>query len=238
VRRLTEPPTTTKIFCPSRTHWRPHVSPTFLLDGRRRRSPFPVDQARWPRTTASRRKTRTWSSAHGDSWPRRDSGRGSIRTQWHHVVDLTPDDPRGNDGNDDENCRSPRLRLAYAETMEGVSAVYAGLHRLEMPRRRQPTTNSNLWMFGNRAHLHTADRSDSDRIPGTFQGAGRSSPRTRGEVLTLTTTDFSQFAGSRREKPDKLSELQRPLARGGRKKSTTIAVADFVVSSVCPDTGG
>jgi len=78
------------------------------------------------------------------SWPAGIKDANGIRTQWHHVVDITP-------------TILAAVKLPQPKTVDGIKQNRwkggAWSTPLAMPKRRQPITTQYFEMFGNRGNL-------------------------------------------------------------------------------------
>ena len=144
------------------------------------------------------------------SWPARIKDRGGIRSQFHHVIDIVPDDPRGH------RPRVPgRAERRAAEADRGREH---GLHlrRREgavAPHRRStsswPATAPSTRTAGSPAPRRCACRGSppaATPIPTTSSGSS-----------TTSADDFSQADDLAAPNPAKLKELQAAFDRGARR---------------------
>jgi arylsulfatase A-like enzyme len=134
------------------------------------------------------------------SWPARISDAGGVRTQWHHVVDITPTilaaaklpQPKTVDG-------------IKQKPMEGVSMAYS------FANAKAPTTHTTQYfeMFGNRG-IYRAGWTAVTRHS-TPWDASATLPKFTEDKWELynTNDDFSQSQDLAAKYPDKLKELQR-----------------------------
>ncbi len=141
-------------------------------------------------------------------WPAVIKEAGGIRTQWHHVIDVTPTilaaaklpQPKTVDG-------------IKQKPMEGVSMVYS------FADAKAPTTHTTQYfeMFGNRGIYHdgwTAVTQHS--IPWDVAGTPPKFSADKWELYN-TNDDFSQAQDLAAKFPDKLKELQSLFLAEGEK---------------------
>jgi arylsulfatase len=134
------------------------------------------------------------------SWPARINDAGGIRTQWHHVIDVTPTIL--------EAAKLPQPKFVNGikqKPIEGVSMVYT------FDNAKAPTRHSTQYfeMFGNRGIYHdgwTAVTRHS--IPWEPTAVLPKFTEDKWELYN-TNDDFSQALDVAAKYPDKLKELQR-----------------------------
>ncbi len=162
------------------------------------------------------------------SWPAGIKDVGGIRTQWHHVVDITPTilaatklpQPKTVDG-------------IKQKPMEGVSMVYS------FADAKAPTTHTTQYfeMFGNRGIYHdgwTAVTRHS--IPWDVAGTPPKFSEDKWELYN-TNDDFSQSQDLAAKYPDKLSELQR-LFLAEAEKYNVLPLDDRRIERFVPTLAG
>jgi arylsulfatase A-like enzyme len=162
------------------------------------------------------------------SWPARIKDQGGIRSQWHHVVDITPTilaaaklpQPRTVDG-------------IVQKPMEGVSMIYT------FANANAPTTHHTQYfeMFGNRGIYHdgwTAVTRHS--IPWDVSVSPPKFSADKWELYN-TTDDFSQSQDLAAKYPDKLNELRR-LFLNEAEKYNVLPLDDRRVERFVPTIAG
>src|SRR6202166_3666738 len=162
------------------------------------------------------------------SWPAGIKDAGGIRTQWHHVIDITPTilaavklpQPKTVDG-------------IKQKPMEGVSMVYS------FADAKAPTTHTTQYfeMFGNRGIYHdgwTAVTRHS--IPWDVAGTPPKFSEDKWELYN-TNDDFSQSQDLAAKYPDKLKELQQ-LFIAGAEKYNDLPLDDRRVERFVPTLAG
>jgi len=162
------------------------------------------------------------------SWPAGIKDAGSIRTQWHHVVDITPTilaatklpQPKTVDG-------------IKQKPMEGVSMAYS------FADAKAPTTHTTQYfeMFGNRGIYHdgwTAVTRHS--IPWDIAGTPPKFTEDKWELYN-TNDDFSQSQDLAEKFPDKLKELQQ-LFLAEAEKYNVLPLDDRRVERFVPTLAG
>ena len=133
------------------------------------------------------------------SWPARITDAGGIRTQWHHVIDVTPTIL--------ETAKLPQPKFVDGikqKPVEGVSMVYT-FADAKVPTRHR---TQYFEMFGNRGIYHdgwTAVTRHS--IPWDVVGTLPKFSEDKWELYN-TNDDFSQAQDVAAKYPDKLKELQ------------------------------
>ena len=133
-------------------------------------------------------------------WPARIKDAGSIRSQWHHVIDVTPTIL--------EAAKLPQPKFVNGikqKPIEGVSMVYT------FDNAKAPTRHRTQYfeMFGNRGIYHdgwTAVTRHS--IPWEPTAVLPKFTEDKWELYN-TNDDFSQAQDVAAKYPDKLKELQR-----------------------------
>ena len=131
-------------------------------------------------------------------WPKAIKGKGEIRSQWHHVIDIAPTVLEA------AGLPEPKAVNGVAQTpIEGVSMLYSFNEARAKDRRR----TQYFEIFGNRAIYHDG------WLAGTVHKAPwESQPRAAVEKDTWelydTRADFSLANDLSRQNPDKLKELQ------------------------------
>jgi arylsulfatase A-like enzyme len=139
--------------------------------------------------------TRNGMVAH---WPQRIKGRGEIRSQWHHVIDIAPTileaaalpEPRSVNG----TIQTP---------IEGVSMVYT----FNDARAKDRHLTQYFEIFGNRALYHDGWLAGTvHRAP--WEGKPRAALKDDKWELYDTRTDFSLMNDLAATNPEKLSEMQ------------------------------
>ena len=134
------------------------------------------------------------------SWPAGIKDVGGMRTQWHHVIDITPTILA--------TAKLPQPKTVNGikqKPTEGVSMVYT------FADAKAPTTHTTQYfeMLGNRGIYHdgwTAVTPHS--IPWDVTGTPRKFSEDKWELYN-TNDDFSQSQDLAAKYPDKLQELQR-----------------------------
>jgi arylsulfatase A-like enzyme len=134
------------------------------------------------------------------SWPAGIKDVGGMRTQWHHVIDITPTILA--------TAKLPQPKTVNGikqKPIEGVSMVYS------FADAKAPTTHTTQYfeMLGNRGIYHdgwTAVTPHS--IPWDVTGTPRKFSEDKWELYN-TNDDFSQSQDLATKYPDKLQELQR-----------------------------
>ena len=134
------------------------------------------------------------------SWPARITDAGGIRSQWHHVIDITPTIL--------ESTKLPAPKTVNGvkqKPLEGVSMVYT-FHNEKAPTRHR---TQYFEMFGNRGIYHdgwTAVTRHS--IP---WDAGEALPKFTQDKWELynTNDDFSESQDLASKYPAKLKQLQQ-----------------------------
>ena len=133
-------------------------------------------------------------------WPARIKDAGSIRSQWHHVIDVTPTIL--------EAAKLPQPKFVNGikqKPIEGVSMVYTFDNAKVATRHR----TQYFEMFGNRGIYHegwTAVTRHS--IPWEVTAVLPKFTEDKWELYN-TNDDFSQAQDVAAKYPDKLKELQR-----------------------------
>ena len=162
------------------------------------------------------------------SWPAGIKDAGGIRTQWHHVIDITPTllaaaklpQPKTVDG-------------IKQKPMEGVSMVYT------FANPKAPTTHNTQYfeMFGNRGIYHdgwTAVTRHS--IPWDIAIKTPSFTDDKWELYN-TNDDFSQSQDLAAKNPAKLKELQQ-LFLAEAEKYNVLPLDDRRVERFIPSIAG
>jgi arylsulfatase A-like enzyme len=162
------------------------------------------------------------------SWPAGIKDAGGIRTQWHHVVDITPTilaatklpQPKTVDG-------------IKQKPMEGVSMVYS------FADAKAPTTHTTQYfeMFGNRGIYH--DGWTAVTRHSTPWDVVATPPKFIADKWELynTNDDFSQSQDLATKYPDKLQELQR-LFLAEAEKYSVLPLDDRRVERFVPTLAG
>jgi arylsulfatase A-like enzyme len=162
------------------------------------------------------------------SWPARIKDTGGIRTQWHHVIDVTPTIL--------ETAGLPQPKSVNGikqKPMEGVSIVYT-FANAKVPTRH---TTQYFEMFGNRGIYHdgwTAVTQHS--IPWDVAGTPPKFTADKWELYN-TNDDFSQAQDVSAKYPDKLRELQR-LFLAEAEKYNVLPLDDRRVERFVPTLAG
>jgi arylsulfatase len=162
------------------------------------------------------------------SWPAVIKDAGGIRTQWHHVIDITPTilaaaklpQPKTVDG-------------IKQKPMEGVSMVYS------FADAKAPTTHTTQYfeMFGNRGIYHDAWTAVTRHsIPWDVAGTPPKFSADKWELYN-TNDDFSQSQDLAAKYPDKLQELQR-LFLAEAEKYNVLPLDDRRVERFVPTLAG
>jgi len=162
------------------------------------------------------------------SWPLRIKDAGGIRTQWHHVIDVTPTIL--------EAARLPQPKTVNGvgqKPMEGVSMVYT------FAQAKAPTRHTTQYfeMFGNRGIYHngwTAVTRHS--IPWDATGTLPKFTADKWELYN-TNDDFSQSQDLAAKYPGKLKELQR-LFLSEAQKYNVIPLDDRRLERFVPSLAG
>ncbi len=162
------------------------------------------------------------------SWPARINDAGGIRTQWHHVIDVTPTIL--------ETARLPQPTFVNGirqKAIEGVSMVYT------FANPKSPTRHRTQYfeMFGNRGIYYdgwTAVTRHS--IPWDVAGTPPKFSEDKWELYN-TNDDFSQAQDVAAKYPDKLKELQR-LFLAEAEKYNVLPLDDRRVERFVPTLAG
>ncbi len=161
-------------------------------------------------------------------WPAHINDAGGIRSQWHHVIDVTPTIL--------EATKLPQPKFVDGikqKPMEGVSMVYS------FADAKAPTTHTTQYfeMFGNRGIYHdgwTAVTRHS--IPWDVAGTPPKFSEDKWELYN-TNDDFSQAQDLAAKYPDKLKELQQ-LFLAEAEKYNVLPLDDRRVERFVPTLAG
>jgi arylsulfatase A-like enzyme len=161
-------------------------------------------------------------------WPAHINEAGGIRSQWHHVIDVTPTILQA--------AKLPQPKFVDGikqKPMEGVSMVYS------FADAKAPTTHTTQYfeMFGNRGIYHdgwTAVTQHS--IPWDVAGAPPKFSEDKWELYN-TNDDFSQARDLAAKDPDKLKELQQ-LFLAEAEKYNVLPLDDRRVERFVPTLAG
>jgi arylsulfatase A-like enzyme len=161
-------------------------------------------------------------------WPKGIKGKGQIRSQFHHVIDVAPTileaaglpEPASVNG-------------IQQDPIEGVSMLYS----FNDAKAAEQHETQYFEMFGNRGIYHRGWTAvTKHRTPWDFQAKA---PAFDDDVWELydTTTDWSQAKDLSKQFPEKLHELQRLwLIEAARYK--VLPIDDRMVERINPDTAG
>jgi arylsulfatase len=136
------------------------------------------------------------------SWPKRIKDKGGIRTQFHHVIDITPTIYEA------VGITPPAMLDGVPQKpLEGVSMVYT------FDDAKAPTTHKMQYfeMLGNRALYNDGWMASTTpkRLPWQPKAVpGADDPLTFDWELYHVAEDFSQANDLAKQNPDKLRELQ------------------------------
>jgi arylsulfatase A-like enzyme len=161
-------------------------------------------------------------------WPAHINDAGGIRSQWHHVIDVTPTIL--------EAAKLPQPKFVDGikqKPMEGVSMVYS------FADAKAPTKHTTQYfeMFGNRGIYHdgwTAVTQHS--IPWDVAGTPPKFSEDKWELYN-TNDDFSQAQDLAAKYPDKLKELQQ-LFLAEAEKYNVLPLDDRRVERFVPTLAG
>jgi hypothetical protein len=161
-------------------------------------------------------------------WPAHINEAGGIRSQWHHVIDVTPTILQA--------AKLPQPKFVDGikqKPMEGVSMVYS------FADAKAPTTHTTQYfeMFGNRGIYHdgwTAVTQHS--IPWDVAGTPPKFSEDKWELYN-TNDDFSQARDLAAKDPDKLKELQQ-LFLAEAEKYNVLPLDDRRVERFVPTLAG
>jgi arylsulfatase A-like enzyme len=162
------------------------------------------------------------------SWPAGIKDAGGIRTQWHHVIDITPTILAA------ANLPQPKMVDGIKQKpMEGVSMVYS------FANARAPTTHTTQYfeMFGNRGIYNngwTAVTRHS--IPWDVVAVPPKFTEDKWELYN-TNDDFSQSQDLAAKYPDKLKALQR-LFLAQAEKYNVLPLDDRRIERFVPTLAG
>jgi arylsulfatase A-like enzyme len=162
------------------------------------------------------------------SWPVRIKNAGGIRSQWHHVIDITPTIL--------ETAKLPQPKFVNGikqKPMEGVSMVYT------FANAKAPTRHRTQYfeMFGNRGIYHdgwTAVTRHS--IPWDVTTTPPKFSEDKWELYN-TNDDFSQSQDLAAKNPDKLKDLQR-LFLAEAEKYNVLPLDDRRIERFVPTLAG
>jgi arylsulfatase len=143
------------------------------------------------------------------SWPARIKDKGSVRSQFHHVIDVVPTilEVTG--------IRFPTvLNGAKQKPIEGVSMAYS-FGNAKAPSRR---TTQYFELLGNRAIYQNGWMASTTplRLPWVTFGAAPSPDDFKWELYNVAA-DFSQAENLAAKNPAKLKELQQVFDQEARK---------------------
>jgi arylsulfatase len=145
------------------------------------------------------------------SWPDRIKDRGSVRSQFHHVVDVVPTILEAT------GLRFPAvLNGAKQKPIEGVSMAYSfDSANAKAPSRR---TTQYFELVGNRAIYQNGWMASTTpmRLPWVTFGATTDPDAFKWELYNVAA-DFSQAENLATKNPAKLKELQQVFDREARK---------------------
>jgi arylsulfatase len=131
-------------------------------------------------------------------WPKRIKGKGELRGQFHHVIDVAPTVL--------EAAGLPQPKVVNGikqRPMDGVSMLYS----VDNPKAAERRKTQYFEMFGNRGIYHDGwTASTRHSIPWLMAA----NPPLKDDVWELynVNEDFSQSRDLAKQRPDKLKELQ------------------------------
>jgi arylsulfatase len=162
-------------------------------------------------------------------WPKGIKGRGELRTQFHHVIDVAPTILEA------AGLPQPLFVEGVAQKpIEGVSMLYA-FNDAKAAERRE---TQYFEMFGNRGLYHKGWTAVT-RHKTPWLLVGETVPPFDDDVWELydTNTDWSQSKNLAREKPDMLHHLQR-LWLIEATRYNVLPLDDRVAERMNPDMAG
>lgn len=145
------------------------------------------------------------------SWPKRITDKGSIRSQFHHVIDIVPTILEST------GIQFPKMLNGVAQKpIEGVSMAYT------FASAGAPSTRTTQYfeMLGNRGIYHDGWMAATTplRLPWVFSGS-KVDPDDFPWELYRVSEDFSAADNLAARNPDKLKELQGVFDREAKKYS-------------------
>jgi arylsulfatase A-like enzyme len=162
-------------------------------------------------------------------WPKGIKGKGELRSQFHHVIDVAPTIL--------ELAGLPQplaVNGVQQHPIEGVSMAYS-LNDAKAPERHE---TQYFEMFGNRGIYHKGWTAVT-RHKTPWLLVGEKVPAFDDDVWELydTSTDWSQAKNLAKQMPDKLHQLQR-LWLIEATRNNVLPLDDRVAERINPDTAG